>query len=55
MPKYPDVIVKLSGEDGNSMSIIARTRVALRKAKVSNEEITAFTEDAMSGDYDHTL
>ena len=55
MPKYPNVTVKLVGEDGNAMFIIARTCKALRKAKVPNEEITAFTKDAMSGDYDHVL
>ncbi len=54
-PKYPDVEVQLSGEDSNSMFIIGRVRKALRGADVPKNELDAFTEDAMSGDYDHVL
>jgi hypothetical protein len=54
-PKYPEIIVPLSGEDGNAMFIIGRTTGAMRKAKVPQEEISAFTDEAMSGDYDNVL
>lgn len=54
-PKYPNVEVQLTGQDGNAFFIIARVNKALKKAGVSKEEIDAFMEDAMSGDYDHVL
>lgn len=43
--KYPNVYVKLVGEDGN----------ALKKAGVSKEEISKFQKEAMSSDYNHLL
>jgi hypothetical protein len=53
--KYPDVKVKLVGEDGNAFAILGRVRAALRHAKVSQEEIEKFTTEATSGDYDNLL
>lgn len=54
-PKYPDIEVQLSGEDGNAFFIIGRVRRALRKAGVSSEECDEFSNEAMSGDYQHVL
>ena len=54
-PKYPDVHVELSGQDGSAYAIIGRTRRELRKAKVEDDVIERFTAEAMSGDYDHVL
>jgi proline dehydrogenase len=51
MPKY-DIEVQLSGENGNAFAIIGRVVRALRKAKVSEEEIESFSKEAMSGNYD---
>lgn len=53
--KYPHVTVQLSGEDGNAFFILGRVRKAMRQEGVSDEEIFAYTEEAMSGDYDHLL
>ncbi|EHB0249753.1 hypothetical protein JZO58_001705 [Campylobacter coli] len=62
--KYPNVYVKLVGEDGNAFSILARVSNALKKAGVSNalkkagvskEEISQFQKEAMSSDYNHLL
>lgn len=53
--KYPDVTVQLTGEDGNAFFIIGRIRQALRRHGVPQEEIEAFCEEAMSGDYNHVL
>lgn len=53
--KYPKVRVPLSGQDGNAMAIIARVRKALERASTPQEEISKFTEEAMSGDYDNVL
>lgn len=54
--KYPDVHVKLVGEDGNAMAIIARVSGALRReAGCDQTEINAFVAEATSGDYDNVL
>ena len=53
--KYPEVTVKLVGEDGNAFAIIGRMSAALRKARVSKEEIATFQKAAMAGDYDNLL
>ena len=54
-PKYPNITVRLVGEDGNAFFIIGRVGAALRRAGVPNEEIEAFRREAMSGDYDNVL
>lgn len=53
--RYPNVKVKLVGEDGNAFAIIGRVTSALRKARVDKEEIDQFREEAMAGDYDELL
>lgn len=52
--KY-DIEVELVGQDGNAMSIIAKVSNALKRNDVPREEITAYQNEAMSGDYDHLL
>jgi hypothetical protein len=54
-PKYPNVTVHLDGEDGNAFDIIGRCMKAARRARLSEEEIDAFTDEAMAGDYDQLL
>ena len=54
-PRYPEVQVQLSGQDGNAFAILGRTTAALRAAGVSQEEIDAHFAEATSGDYDHLL
>ena len=54
-PRYPEVQVQLSGEDGNAFAILGRTSAALRAAGVSQEEIDAYFAEATSGDYNHLL
>ncbi len=54
-PKFPNVVVKLTSEDGNSFSILGRVERALRQAGVSKEDRTAYMDEATSGDYDHLL
>ena len=53
MPKT-DVVVQLSGEDGNAFFIIGRVSKALRRAG-HEDLVEAFREEAMSGDYDHVI
>lgn len=62
-PKYPEITVQLSGQDGNAFVIIGRTRSALdtylRKQGVSFGERASikeqFTAEATAGDYDNVL
>lgn len=54
MPKY-HIKVQLLGEDGNAMMMIGSVRKALRRAGVPADELTAFVDEAMAGDYDHVL
>lgn len=54
-PKYPDVQVQLSGEDGNAGAIMGRVTRAMTKAGVPAEDIKAFREECWSGDYDNLL
>lgn len=54
-PKYPKVAVKLVGEDGNAVSIMARVAQAMRRAGIPKKEIDAFMAEAMSGDYNNVL
>ena len=54
-PRYPEVQVQLSGQDGNAFAILGRTAAALRAAGVPSEEIDAYFAEATSGDYDHLL
>ena len=54
-PRYPDINVKLVGQDGNAFFIIGRVRQALRREGVDEATVEAFSEEAMSGDYDNVL
>ena len=53
--KYPKIYVDLTTIDGNAFMIIGVVCKALRRGDVSVDEINSFTEEAMSGDYDHLL
>jgi len=54
-PKYPNIKVQLTGRDGNAFFILARTKKALERAGVSEDEINDFMKEAKSGDYDNLL
>jgi len=53
--KYPEVEVELARTDGNAFALLGAVRKALKKAEVSKEEISEFTNEATSGDYTHLL
>lgn len=55
MPKHPDVVVNLVGEDGNAFAILGRVEKALRRAGIDVDERKEFQSEATSGDYDHLL
>jgi hypothetical protein len=54
-PRYPDIRVQLSGEDGNAFAILGRTTRALRQAGLSQDEIDEYYTEATSSDYGHLL
>ena len=53
--RYPNIEVKLVGTDGNAFAIIGRVTKALKRAKVSSQEVSRFQAEAMSGDYNNLL
>lgn len=55
MLKYPDIKVKLVGNDGNAWNIMAQVCKALRDNGIPNAKIDEYTKEAMEGDYDHLL
>lgn len=55
VPRYPNITVQLSGEDGNAFFIIGKVRNALKRAGVPEEEREKFMEEATSGTYDDLL
>lgn len=54
-PKYPQIEVQLSGEDGNAFFIIGRVLKALKRGGAKPEDVKAFQSEAMSGDYDNVI
>jgi hypothetical protein len=55
IPKYPDIVVQLAGEDGNSFHLLGKVNRALRQAGVSQAERDAFRQEATQGNYDQLL
>ena len=55
-PRFPNVHVQLSGEDGNVFAIIGRVRRALSKAGATREQLDCFTNEVTSaGSYYEAL
>jgi hypothetical protein len=63
-PRYPDITVQLSGEDGNAFAILSRVKRELRRGLLADGDYTAgeianevrlFCEQATEGDYNHLL
>lgn len=55
MPKYPDITVKLIGQDSNAFNILGICRRAMIKNRLPQSEIDAFMQEATSGNYDDLL
>jgi hypothetical protein len=55
MPKYPNITVQLTGNDGNAFAIMGAVKTALRRGGVSKEEQDLYIEESTSGDYDNLL
>lgn len=54
-PKYPEIEVQLTGDDGNAFYVVGKVRKALLRGGVEKEEVELFVNEATSGGYDHLL
>ena len=45
----------LVGVDGNAFAIMGYVRSAMKSAKMTSQDIDAYTKDATSSDYNHLL
>lgn len=54
-PKYPNIMVRLSGTDGNAFSLLGLCKTEARKAGLPQEQIAAFFDEATASDYNHLL
>ncbi len=52
--RHPEVVVRLTGGDGNAFAVLGAVRRALREAGHA-DEAAAFVAEATSGDYHHLL
>ena len=56
MPKFPEVEVQLSGNDGNAFAIMGAVAKAMKRAGVSKEDVDQYQVDAMGSEsYDALL
>lgn len=54
--KFPEVEVKLIGEDGNAYAIMAAVQKAMRKAEIPQHEIDSYLNKSLnSKSYDELL
>ena len=51
-PKYPQAVVHLTLTE-NAFEIMGTVQKALRNAGATKEELTQYSMDSMSGDYDN--
>ena len=56
-PKYPNITISidLNSPDGNAFAILSTVQKALRNAGATKEELTQYSMDSMSGDYDNLI
>ena len=52
---FPHIKVQLTGQDGNGFFIISRTVRAMKKAGISEADVSEYQKKAMSGDYQNLL
>ena len=54
-PKYPEITVRLVGENGNAFYILGKCLSAMRCANIPKEEQDEFYRQATASDYNHLL
>jgi hypothetical protein len=53
-PLHPEVEIEIPPV-GNTFTLVSRTRAALKRSGVSNDECDKFFDEASSGGYDHAV
>ena len=53
--RYPEIVVQLTGTDGNAFAILGGVRRAMQAVGVDEAERKRFLNEAIDGDYDHLL
>lgn len=54
-PKYPDIHVKLTGQDSNTGNLMGLVSSALKARGVAAAEVRQFRLECLSGDYSNAL
>ena len=54
-PRYPEIEVTLTGQDGNAFNVLGLVNRALQRASIPQATRTQFLNEAMAGNYDHLL
>lgn len=54
-PKYPEIKVQLSNQDGNAFAVLGCCMREAKAAGLSKEEVDLFRQEAMESDYDHLI
>ena len=52
---YPEISVKLVGEDGNAFDILGRTTRSMREFGVPSDVVDEYVKQATAGDYNNLL
>ena len=55
VPKYPQVHIELTKEDGNAFNILGKVSKLLRSVGCDDKEVNRFFTEATAKDYDHLL
>lgn len=53
--RHPEIVVELTGSDGNAFAVMGAVRRAMRRGGVPTAEIEEYTAESTSGDYDNLL
>ena len=53
--RFPNISVKLIGQDSSAETIVETCKTAMRDAKCRKRDIEAFEKEATSGTYNHLL
>lgn len=53
--KYPHIIVRLIGKDGNAFNVLGLCMRQMRAHGLTDDAVEEFRKEATSGDYDRLL
>jgi hypothetical protein len=54
-PRFPHIVVRLIGEDGNAFAVLGRVKTALEKGGASKVAVAKFLTEATGGTYDDLI